>query len=337
MEVFDMREIRWGIIGCGDVTEHKSGPGFQKADGSRLVAVMRRNAVLAKDYALRHQVPNWYNDAEALIGNPEVDAIYIATPPLYHKEYTLAAAKAGKPVYVEKPMARTFKECQDMIEACRVLSVPLFVAYYRRALPRFIKIKKILDNKVIGNIRFVSSVHYKRPSPRDNQINNQPWRVDPGIAGGGYFYDVGSHTLDIIDFLLGPIKKVNGYATNQAGLYKAEDIVTGTYILESGIHGIGTWCFSASEEKEINEIVGDKGKISFATFGSDPIYVTAGGEETYVSIDNPIHIQQPLIQTIVDELLGKGRCPSTGVSASRTNWVMDRMVGNGGSHPLIEL
>ena len=139
-----MSKIGWGIIGCGDVTEVKSGPGFQKANNSELVAVMRRNDELAKDYARRHNVPRWYDDAEKLINDPDVNAVYVATPPSNHKQYTLMAAEAGKPIYVEKPMALNAKECSEMIEACKTAGVPLFVAYYRRALERFLKIKELI-------------------------------------------------------------------------------------------------------------------------------------------------------------------------------------------------
>jgi predicted dehydrogenase len=324
-----MNEIRWGIIGCGSVTERKSGPGFQKAEGSRLVAVMRRDGALAKDYAERHNVPKWYDNAEALIHDDEVDAVYIATPPAYHKEYALAVAKAGKPVYVEKPMAMNYEECREMITACEKAGVPLFVAYYRRALPRFLKIKELLDSKAIGNVRFVLTQQYRKPSEADCSVDNKPWRTDPAIAGGGYYYDVGSHTLDALDFLLGPFQEVHGHASNQGGFYPAEDIVTGEYITETGIHGIGTWCFAAQEWKEENEIIGEKGRILFSTFGEEPIRVIVDGVETQFPGGNPYHIQQPLIQTIVDELLGKGKgsCPSTGISAARTSWVMDRMTG----------
>lgn len=131
-----MERVRWGIIGCGDVTEVKSGPAFQKAERSELVAVMRRNGALAADYAKRHGVPKWYDDAEQLIHDPDVDAVYIATPPHAHKDYTLKVAAAGKPVYVEKPMALNAQECREMVEACRSAGVPLFVAYYRRAQPQ---------------------------------------------------------------------------------------------------------------------------------------------------------------------------------------------------------
>lgn len=114
-----MRTIGWGIIGVGDVTEVKSGPAFQKADHSALVAVMRRTSALARDYAERHGVTRWYDDADALIHDPHVNAVYIATPPDTHMDYTLRVAQAGKPVYVEKPMARHHAECRRMIDRLR--------------------------------------------------------------------------------------------------------------------------------------------------------------------------------------------------------------------------
>src|SRR6478752_4064397 len=138
-------KVRWGIIGCGDVTEVKSGPSFQKIENSELVAVMRRTGELAKDYAERHNVPKWYDDADAHINDPDIDAVNIATPPGSHKEYTMKVAQAGKPVYVEKPMALDFTECQEMIAACEQAGVPLYVAYYRRGQARFLKIKELLE------------------------------------------------------------------------------------------------------------------------------------------------------------------------------------------------
>ena len=202
-----MNTIRWGILGCGNVTEVKSGPGFQLAEGSRLVAVMRRDGNKARDYAERHGVSRWYDDAEQLIRDPEVDAVYVATPPSSHAEYTIRAAAAGKPVYVEKPMARDAAECRRMIDACRVAGVPLFVAYYRRALPRFLKVKELLDAGAIGTPRFVTVTQYHAPGQYDPA--NLPWRVRPEIAGAGIFLDLAAHTLDILDFLLGPVAEAN--------------------------------------------------------------------------------------------------------------------------------
>ncbi len=298
-----MNAIRWGIIGCGDVTEIKSGPGLQKARGSALVAVMRRNAELAEDYASRHGVPRWYDNARSLIDDPEVDAVYVATPPSSHKHYTLLAAAAGKPVYVEKPMALNHGECQEMIAACRAAGVPLFVAYYRRALPRFVQVKELLDGGAIGAVRFVKIALHQPARPAELDPTSLPWRVQPEIAGGGHFVDLASHTLDWLDYALGPIQAVQGFAGNQAGLYPAEDVVTGSFVFQSGVQGAGVWCFSAYDAHDSVEIVGERGQISFSTFGADdPVRLVKSDGAREYHIPHPPHVQQPLIQTVVDEL-----------------------------------
>lgn len=321
-----MKTIRWGIIGCGDVTEVKSGPGFQKAENSELVAVMRRNGDLARDFAQRHGVSKWYDDGEALINDPAVDAIYIATPPNVHLEYTRLAAQAGKPVYVEKPMALTFEECLEMIRVCREADVPLWVAYYRRALPRFRKVKELLDSGAIGVPRLATITLYQQARREHFDANNLPWRVRPEIAGAGIFFDLASHTLDYLDYFLGPIKRRCGYASNQASIYQAEDMVTGNFEFVSGVHAVGIWCFSAYTSFDRTEIIGDKGKLVFSSFGTEPIILANQAGETHFDLPTPLHVQQPLIQSIVDELNGKGKCPSTGVSAARTNWVMEELI-----------
>ncbi|KAA3661062.1 MAG: gfo/Idh/MocA family oxidoreductase [Chloroflexi bacterium] len=320
-----MKTIRWGIVGCGDVTEVKSGPGFQKARNSSLAAVMRRNGALAQDYAQRHGVPTWCEDAAALINDPEVDAVYVATPPSSHKEYAIMAAQAGKPVYVEKPMALNYAECVAMIEACETADVPLFVAYYRRSLNRFLKIKELLDTGAIGEVRFVAITFYQ-PVRDDELTDSLPWRVLPEVAGGGRFVDLAAHQLDFLDYALGPIRSVNGFAANQAGHYPAEDIVSSAFVFESGVQGMGTWCFSAFDELDRTEIVGSKGKISYATFDDSPVVLTIESGTQEFTIGYPEHIQQPLIQSVVDALNGAGSCPSTGKSAARTSWVMDQML-----------
>jgi predicted dehydrogenase len=321
-----MQTIRWGIIGCGDVTEVKSGPAFQKAKYSELIAVMRRNKQKAADYAKRHRVQKWYSDADKLINDPDVDAIYIATPPHYHKYYTLKVAKVKKPVYVEKPMARTYSECQEMIKSCDEAGISLFTAYYRRSLPIFLKIKEILNNNQIGNIRFVKIALYHPPMPGDLDAHHLPWRVIPEISGGGYFVDLASHTLDILDFLIGPISKVSGLADNQANRYPAEDIVTAIFTFSNGIIGMGLWYFNASRQVDTVKIVGDHGKIIFSIFMNEPILLKIGDSEKSFEFERPQHIQQPHIQSIIDELNGIGKCPSNGISAARTSWVMDEIL-----------
>ena len=323
-----MDQIRWGIIGCGDVTELKSGPAFNQVEGSELVAVMRRNKEKAEDYARRHNVPKWYGDAQKLIFDTDVNAIYVATPTGSHAEYTLQAAAAGKPVYVEKPMARNFAECERMIEGCDKADVPLFVAYYRRCLPSFLKIKELIEAGAIGEVRCVTIALYN-PSSALNP-DNLPWRVVPEISGGGYFLDLAVHQFDFLDYILGPIKSAPGLVANQGGLYKAEDVVCADFAFESGVLGSGMWCFTVAEynRTDLTAVIGSKGKITYDTFAMGPVRL-----ETEIGIEEfqfspPKHIQQPLIQTIVKELQGCGKCPSTGVTAARTSRTMDEIVGN---------
>jgi predicted dehydrogenase len=330
-----MQKINWGIIGCGDVTEVKSGPAFSKIEHSELVAVMRRSADKAKDYAERHEVPFWYSDADKLINNPDVNAIYIATPPDTHAHYTLLAANAGKPVYVEKPMGRTHDECEQMLCACEQAEVPLFVAYYRRALPYFLKVKELLDENAIGTLTSIQLTLHEPPKPDDFKKPNEHnhWRTNPEISGGGYFHDLASHQLDLLEFLMGKIIEVHGQAENCMNWYKANDVVQALFRFESGVTGTGSWNFTVQPEQSRDEIViyGREGAITFSTFNdSNPVVLsTKNGREEF-SNPYPKHVQQPLIQTVVDDLRGVGTCPSTGKTGARANWLMDEILRKDG-------
>lgn len=321
-----MDEIRWGIIGCGDVTEVKSGPAFTKVPYSSLVAVMRRDAEKAADYAQRHNVPTWYDDADALINDPNVNAVYVATPPDTHAEYAIRAMRAGKPVYVEKPMARNAAECEAMNQVSRETGMPLVVAYYRRALPYFLKIKELIDTKVIGDIRYVRIQLNWQPYDEEVGENAKPrWRVDPEISGGGHFHDLASHQFDYLEYVLGPIKTASGIARNQAGLYQADDIVVANFEFESGVLGTGTWCYTVNKEQRIEEteLIGSKGKISFSFFTMNLIKVETEAGVVEYTIPAPTNIQQPLIESIVNELRGGGKSPSTGETGARSNMILD--------------
>ncbi len=318
-----VERVRWGIIGVGDVTERKSGPGFQQAERSELIAVMRRNGDLAADYARRHNVPHWYDDADQLINDPEVDAVYIATPPDSHREYVLRVARAGKPVYVEKPMARTALECEDMITACEEAGVGLFVAYYRRALPRFTTVKELLDSGRIGQLRSVS-IRNEQPAEADHV----GWRVDPEISGGGHFVDLGSHILDLLDWLFGPVDHAAGVATNRGGRYPAEDLVSAVFSFLSGVEGVGVWNYDSFQHQDQVEIVGTTGALRFSCFAEEPLQLlTARGVEQ-IEAPYPEVVQLPLIQTVVNALTGHGESPSNGHSALRTARVIDGLLSD---------
>jgi 1,5-anhydro-D-fructose reductase (1,5-anhydro-D-mannitol-forming) len=317
--------IRWGILGCGSVCEVKSGPGFQRAAGSALVAVMRRDRIKAEDFARRHGVPAFYDDADALLADPLVDAVYVASPPSSHLELALKVAAAGKPCYVEKPMARSHDECLRMIEAFERSQQPLFVAYYRRALDRFLKAKALVDGGALGELLHVE-VRYRSRGQAGLDPANLPWRVQAEHAGGGLFLDLASHTLDVLDFLLGPLQDVQGKAYNAGSPCEVEDRVTLTFETLAGARGSGSWDFAADSAEDHLVLTGSRGTLRLTTFGDGPLQLeTPAGREAFV-LPNPKHIQQPFIQSMVDELLGRGRCPSTGASAARTSRVMDRVL-----------
>jgi predicted dehydrogenase len=319
--------IKWGIIGCGKVTEHKSGPVFSKVADSRLVAVMRRNAALAEDYASRHNVPKFYTNADDLINDLEINAVYIATPPGSHAEYAIKVLEAGKPVYIEKPMALNYKECLRINETAEKCKLPVFVAYYRRTLPGFLKIKELVEAGEIGKPRFANFQIFNYPS-EDEKDGRLPWRVIPEISGAGHFFDLASHQLDYLDFLFGPVLKVSSMVLNHANNYTAEDFVSASFLFRDNIVGTGIWSFSSSREanRDNFEIVGEKGIIKTSTFTYEPIVLVNGNGRREFINERPENIQFYLIEQIVKALSGKGEVVSTGISAARTNWVMDEVV-----------
>ncbi len=323
-----MTEIKWGIIGVGNVTELKSGPAFNKVPHSRLVAVMRRDAARAEDYARRHQVPRWYSSAGDLINDEEVNAIYVATPPSSHALYSIEAMRAGKPVYVEKPMALNYRECLDMIRVSEETGMPLFVAYYRRSLPAFLKVMELVGEGTVGRVLTVNLRLYKQAREQGLKPSEMSWHVSPEIAGAGHFYDLASHQFDYLDFLLGPVDQVKGIAVNRAELYPAEDTVTCSFRFENGITGTGSWCFAVDKvaEADLIEIIGDGGKITFSTFQHGEVMLENREGIHKFRFVNPENIQLNLISQVVNELRGEGKCASTGYSAARTSRVLEEVV-----------
>jgi len=318
--------IRWGIIGCGDVTELKSGPAYQKTKDFELIAVMRRDGLKAADYALRHGVPNYYTDADLLINNPDIDAVYIATPPDTHLYYGLKVAEAGKICCIEKPLSSSYEESKLIQEAFEKRNLPLFVAYYRRSLPRFLQIQKWIADTEIGSVRHVSWHLSKSPSEVDlSGVYN--WRTDAKVAPGGYFDDLASHGLDLIGFLLGDIKEVSGFSINQQGLYAAKDALTACWVHENGITGTGSWNFGSSGRADRLEIIGSRGRIEFAVFDEVPIRLSNENGLIELEIAHPENIQLYHVANIREALLGNRPHPSTGLTALHCSWVMDKIIG----------
>ena len=325
-----MEKINWGIIGCGDVTEVKSGPAFNKVKNSSLVAVMRRDIEKAKDYAIRHHVPKWYNDANALINDEEVNAIYIATPPAFHEAYALAAFNAGKPVYVEKPMALDFASAKNIMAAAKEKNIKLSVAHYRRQQPLFKKIKQLLAEKIIGDVRFAKLEFYRKSLTRESlNVPKVAWRVNPAIAGGGLFHDIAPHQIDLMYYFFGAIEKASGYATKQADIYEADDIVSGNILFKSGVIFNGLWCFNIAkeEEKDWCEIVGSEGKISFPVFEHKKITITKNWKTEIIPFEPLPHVQEPMISKVVEFFLDKGPNPCSAEDGVIVMKLMDQFTG----------
>jgi predicted dehydrogenase len=324
--------LRFGIIGCGDVCEVKSGPAFYKASGSALSIVMRRDGARAEDFARRHGVPRHTTDPGEVIESPDVDIVYIATPPGEHEAYALRVAAAGKPCYVEKPMARSAAECRRMLEAFERARQPLFVAYYRRALPRFLALRERLEAGVLGELRAVSHTYRGRANPSTPPgANPAGWRESVPSSGGGLFLDLGSHVVDIIDFLLGPLEEVSGHAARLSGPRGerrglAEDTVVASFRTASGALGTLSYQFHTHAAVDRLELVGTRATLALSVFGQEPIELISGDRRELIAVEQPAHVHQPLVQTIVDELSGRGRCPSTGHSAVRASAVIDRIL-----------
>lgn len=323
------REIKWGFIGCGEVTEKKSGPAFNKVEGSSIVAVMSRSKEKAESYAKRHGVERWYTDALQLINDPEVNAVYIATPPSSHATYAIMAMKAGKPVYVEKPLASSYIDCQRVNRISEQTGIPCFVAYYRRYLPYFQRVKELVNSGAIGRVINVQIRFAVPPRDLDYNSTNLPWRVQRDIAGGGYFYDLAPHQLDLLQDIFGPIVRAKGYNANMGGLYQTEDSVCASFQFANGLPGSGSWCFVAHESARTDriELIGEKGQICFSVFTYEPIalHTTQGRQE--INIENPEHVQMPLIESVVRHLQGNSICNADCISATSVNWVMDRILG----------
>lgn len=319
-----MTTIRWGMIGCGDVTERKSAPAYQQVEGFALHGVFNRTLAKAEDYAARHGVPHVFDSAEALIHAPDIDAIYIATPPDSHEAYAIEVARAGKPCCIEKPMAPDHEACVRIRDAFAERGLPLFVAYYRRTLPRFRQIKAWLDEGAIGAVRHVHWALTKPASLAD--LSDDNWRVDVNVAPGGYFDDLASHGLDLFAWLFGEATDVAGFAVNQQGRYSAADAVTGCWVHRSGIMGSGSWNFGSADRQDRVEITGSSGRIAFSIFDDAPLQLLRGDECVEMVIAHPPTIQHFHVEAMRDHLAGRAVHPSTGETGARTAWMMDRIL-----------
>lgn len=319
-------EVKWGIIGAGDVTEVKSGPAFQQVEHSQLVAVMRRNATKAKSYAERHGVPRWYTDAQQLIDDPEVNAIYVATPPDTHLQYATVALQAGKPVYLEKPMTLNHEEAKALVETQQACGVKLSVAHYRREQPYFKKVKELIDG-YIGTPRIANLRYYQQPLAADIlQSPGMQWRLNPEQSGGGLFHDLAPHQIDLMHYFFGGIASSGGMARNQARLYGAADVVSGQVWFENGVLFNGQWAFNVADKFDVCEVIGSEGKVSFSVFDCQSINLVNGQGVQQFDFEPLPHVQQPMIAAVVSYIRGAGPNPCSVQEGCNVMAVLDHFV-----------
>ncbi len=299
-------KINWGILGCGDVTEVKSGPAFNKVANSAIEAVMRRNAEKAADYAERHGIEKWYDNADALINDEKINAIYIATPPAPHKDYAIQALKTGKNVYIEKPVTLTSAECEEIIAVEKASENKVTVAHYRRAQPFFIKLKELIDKKVIGHVRFIDLKLFQKPGSDAIAKTDENWRVNPEISGGGLFFDLAPHQLDILIHIFGEPLHYQGFSKNQSEKENVADITVGQMVFKNDVIFNGVWCFNSHPDHETEqcEIIGSEGKVAFSFFTAK-MSLTQNGKTIDFTFPPMQHVQQDMIEKTVNYFLGE--------------------------------
>jgi len=317
--------IRWGILGCGDVARRRVAGAIAKDPGSRLVAACRRNAEALEEFCNDFGVPRGYTDEADLIGDADIDAVYIATPVDRHLGQTLACAAAGKHVLCEKPMAMSVEECDRMIAACLEAGVTLGLAYYRRFYPVLDRIRDVIAEGRIGRVFSITAVTATPFEFRDGEDGY--WRVVLEEGGGGALMDVGSHRLNLFLDLLGPITDVSGYCDTIAGDFSADDAAVLCVRFASGALGSLQCYFGVPVDPDEFVVVGTGGRLVATPLNSGQLMIeTAEGIETE-SHPPAANFNLPLVTDFV-EAIAEGRMPRvSGHEGRATNEVIARGYG----------
>lgn len=308
--------VNWGIVGAGKIAESQMAPAIAAVPGHELVAVSRREMVSARQFAARHGAVRAYDNAEALLNDEQVDAVYVATPPHLHASETILAAQAGKHVLCEKPMALTTAECRAMIEACRAAGVVLSVCHYQRFNARHQRIRQLVEEKAIGNVTAVRINFSDRFPPQPGV-----WHHDPRISGGGPMMDLGIHCIDLLRYLCGPAESVSALAETLVDSSEVDDTATLLIRLASGGQAVVTshWTTANHEPERTNglEIWGTKGSVVAAPIsakdsaGTLNVFTAEGLRDESVEPGGPRpHVA--LVRAFGEAVAGEGPNPIPG-------------------------
>lgn len=305
--------VKWGVIGAGGFADKRFLPSFAEADATELHAVMVRDRARAEEIAQRHGAAAAYDSVEALLADDEVQAVYVCTPVQHHCEHVIAAARAGKHVLCEKPMARTEVECERMVRECDLRGVKLVMAFMNRFRPVHRHIRDLMASGELGEIimvRTLQASYYER--------TEGSWRQDPRLGGGGALYDIGSHALDLLCFLAGPVRTVQALVGTRVQDYTVDDLASALFEMASGAHGMLFTSFCVKGRVNPLEVFGtEKSVLCRRTIGpyesGEVIVVDAAGKEerlggfepTYGYVEEIEHLSRCVLEDTEPECTGR--------------------------------
>ncbi len=304
-------EIRWGILGGGKVVESKSGPCFNIPGRSRVAAVCRRDAENASATAERLGANLVLNQLEDMVESDEVQAVYIATPPGLHHSQAMVCLNARKPVYIEKPFTTSAAQAEELVRNFAEVGIPLFVAHYRRALPKFREIKSLIETQIGQPLEF--SFRLKRRLQNDVA---HPWMYDRELSGGGKFFDIAPHCVDLLLFLFGDVDQMSAEAKHWKAPQGSEDCVTLNFRFKSGVLGTANFNFLAWDKEDRMSVHGEKGILEFSVHGNEPSTLRLpDGKVRQFFHTVPELIEGPMIEEVVAFLRGEEGKPCMGQDA----------------------
>lgn len=319
-----MKKVNWGFIGCGKVVQKKSGAAFNNVPNSRVYAIRRRNYEDALKSAKMFHADKAFQSIDELLKS-DIDAVYIATPPGLHYEQAMACCRACKPVYLEKPFARNYTEAYKITQAFKEAGIPLYVGHYRREQLRFKFIKKQID---LGRIGKIFSVDFQLNRIFSDYEKTNTWLYNPILSGGGKFYDIAPHALDIIAFLFGNLVDVEGYAINNGTACPLEDTVVMAFKTEKNILGTANFNLIANEKADRMIVKGTNGIMQFSIHGKSDVIIENSdtGESEIYNFSEPECVEQAMIDSVVKDILGIGTCVSKAIDVLPTYKVIDKVL-----------
>ena len=311
-----MKYVRWGLIGIGETAIGEDDLTFNTVAGSKVVAIMHSQKQKAKELAKRYNIESYTDDVLELIENTEVNAIYIATQPETHATYAVMAMNAGKPVLIEQPVAASYDDCIRINNISSKLSVPCFVAYPMRFMPRFRKVKQLILDDAIGKILNIQSTLYTTADSTtpENQYEHK-------------FYKYVPQQLDILQEIFGIIVEANGL-TSHSKNKQISNTINSCLMFEGNVPAVSTWCFNAADDtqKDVVEVIGERGIIRFSVFTGQNIIIIRGKEQQNINVEKPVSKHEQLIKSVVEDIQGFNICTATSVSATPSSWVVDRIL-----------